>query len=330
MRHSAFSHRKSLSSVLTLLFFFLLFCVPMSIRAQVLGGEGVTLRTYPEYPQPFEETEIVIDDYSVNTTGATINWYVNNKKIDAFTNERSLTLLTGKLGEKTTVQVVLSRPNTPPLSATRVITPIAIDLILEAETYTPYFYRGRALPTADARARAIAVVHDGTRGVAQSYTYKWSIGDSIVSGGSLVGKNVLDFTIPHYNTSGLSVEVYNSKSERIGVASMSLEGVQPELHFYESSPLRGLGEKEVRDTVPFVSDEITLFAEPYYMNTGSKYQNANFVWKLNGTKVTEERELPHALTLQKASDSGAITIQTDITTRTTMPQFLTGTVRLEF
>ena len=142
----------------------ILFANVSTSHAQSFLGQTdpVQLIPNPEFPTPKSQITISLNDYSVETTGANITWYVNNIEDASFRNERSISITTGALGEKTTVRVVLTRSNAPALSSSITIVPTVVDIVLEANTYVPNFYKGRALPSTESRVRAIAVVHDNS------------------------------------------------------------------------------------------------------------------------------------------------------------------------
>ncbi len=291
---------------------------------------SVHLIPNPEFPSPNSQVQITLDDYSVQTTGADITWYIQGTENKDFRNERSISLVTGTLGEKITVRVVLTRSNAPALSSSITIVPSVVDLILEANTYVPDFYKGRALPSTESRVRAIAVVHDNSSTPDTTYTYKWMVGDAVMFGGPVKGKNVLDFDIPHYDSGELSVEVFNSKGETLGKQSLTLPVVEPELHFYEHNPLRGLYQREVANPLTLIGEETTIYGEPYFMNTRMREQDASFSWSINSESAEHDAETPNAITLRHVGGEGSAEIGLTIVTKGQIPQFLESAFSLFF
>ena len=238
-------------------FVFFLFSIATPLHAQTIPGQstGLTLIADPSYPAPHTETIISIDDYSINTVGSTISWFINNVEQTKNKNERSIKVTTGNLGKNTTVRVALSRAGSPVLTTSLSLTPSQVDIILESTTYVPRFYKGRALPTRDSMMRATAVVHDGTATPDSSYVYQWSLDSTVLMGGQTKGKRTIDIQMPHYDDLDLFVEVYKPTGELIGRGAVLLLAVEPELHFYESSPLRGLSERELFSPFSLIGEE---------------------------------------------------------------------------
>lgn len=311
-------------------FVFTLYGEPAHAQSLFETVKGITLTTVPEFPSPHAPVQVSLDDYSVETTGASIAWFINGVERTEFKNERSITIQTGDVGEKSTVRVVLTRSNAPALSHSLSIVPTEIDIILEADTYVPSFYRGRALPSRDSSLRAIAVVHDGTNVPDSAYTYKWSLGNTVISGGPVTGRNVLMLDLPHFDNQPLLVEVFDSTGTRIGRNEVQLIGTEPELHFYEHSPLRGLSEREVVSPAPLLEQETTFYGEPYFLNARIDKNDADFVWKTNGEEQAPNQATPNAITLRSLGGSGEATVELSIVTKGTFPQFIQNAFRLIF
>jgi hypothetical protein len=269
---------------------------------------------------------VSLEDYSIDTLGAIIQWYVDGEELKDRKNERSIAVLSKALGEKTDVRVVVSRPNSPQLSQSVSIVPAAVDLILEADTYVPYFYQGRALPSGDSSVKAIAVVNDGS-GKKAPYSYKWAEGSTVLFGGPLKGKNAVNMTLSRYDNKTLSVEVFDSKGASVGRKAIVLRASEPELLFYEESPLRGLSERSIAS--PFVSfgDQVTLYGEPYYLN--AQMSDADSYWSIDGQQQGAS-EIPNAITLEKTGSGGSALIKFTAITKGLVPQFLEDSFKIVF
>lgn len=303
---------------------------PAGAQTPSFVATSIYLESAPQYPEPNSTVLVSLNDYSVNTLGATINWFVNGVEQVVAKNERSIKVPTHELGTEEVVKVVLSRTNTPSLSATLSLTPVVIDIILEADTYIPSFYKGRALPSQESSVRAIALVHDTDGGLKEEYTYKWSAGSTVLLGGPVRGKYTLDYIMPRYDDNELTVEVFNAKGVSVGKKSILVSPVETQLHFYEYSSLRGLSERTTANPLPLISEETTLYGEPYFMNTSMEESGATFTWKLNGEPVPADASLPNAITLSHSGDMGESLVSLSIITKSRIPQYVMETLKLIF
>lgn len=311
---------------------FVLSCVPHLLHAQSLGGGsiGVSIASNPEFPGANSTVEISLDDYQLNTVGATITWYVDSVEQTSFRNARSITITTGALGRKSVVSVVLTRSDAPQLKASLTLIPTEVHIILEANTYVPDFYKGRALPSISSLVRAITIVEDGTKSTPGAYTYTWSEENTVLFGGPMKGKNVYEFTMPRYGTKRLFVDVADATGNTIGRGAVNLVATNPEMHFYEQSPLRGLSQKVVADPLPFIGEETTIYGEPYFISSRMNTTDASFNWRIDGAKTNQDAAVPNAITLQRVGESGTTKVSLDIITKRQIPDFIKGAFNLVF
>jgi hypothetical protein len=324
-------------SIATLLLFSLCFALsllaPKVMHAQsfLSGDNGLRLILSPQFPVPHSEVTVSVDDYSIETLGSTITWYVDGKEIKEVTNERAITVTTGALGKKSEVRVLVTNAKSPAFSATQSISPTVVDVTLESDTYVPSFYKGRALPSRESSVKALAVVHDDTTLPDSRYTFKWTLNDAVLHGGPVTGKSSTNFTMPRYDGGRLTVEVFNTDSVLVGKRTLVLNPTELEMHFYENSPLRGLSQKEIRDTYALTREEVTIYGEPYFMNTNIISPSlADVVWEINGEKVQSSTEAPNTITLKRVGESGSAQVSCSIVTKTRIPQFVRGTFQAFF
>ncbi len=304
--------------------------VHTSAQAPSFVANSIYLESVPQYPEPNSSVNVSVNDYSVNTLGATISWFVNGVEQVTSKNERSIKVPTRELGTQEDVKVVLSRTNSPSLSATLTLTPVVIDIILEADTYIPSFYKGRALPSQDSSVRAIALVHDTDGGIKNEYVYKWSLDDTVLMGGAVKGKNSINFVTPSFRDSELTVQIFDTNGKTVSKKSMTISAIDPEMHFYEYSSLRGLSERAAVSPLPFIAEEITLSGEPYFMNSRMDTNKMNFNWMLDNDFVTPDATTPNALTLRRNEGSGSSFVSLEIIMNSRIPQFVKQELQLIF
>ncbi len=313
-------------------FFLVCLSLPHLISAQSFtgGSTGVTLSANPQFPGANYDTIISLDDYQLDTAGATITWFVDSVEQTASRNARSITVKTGSIGRKSVVSVILSRTNAPQLTASITLVPTEVHIILEAHTYVPSFYKGRALPNIGSEVRAIAIVEDGTKTIPSAYSYTWSEENTVLFGGPLKGKYAYEFTMPRYGTKQLSVDVTDGTGKSVGRGVVSLKATEPELHFYEQSPLRGLSQKAVANPHTLIGEETTIYGEPYFISAKMNRSDALFTWKINNAITNQDTVDPNAITLQKVGESGNSQISLEVLTRRQIPELLKGVFNLVF
>ncbi len=288
------------------LFLFCLLILPFTVHAQsVLPEQNLTLKLSPLTPEPNTETTISLDAYSYETNGATIIWYVDGKEETSARNQRSLKITTKDAGEETNIKVDIDLPNNQQLTKSITINPIRIDLVLESNTLVPAFYQGRSLPTVGSTVRVIATPYTGGNVSPSDYTYVWKHNNQVLFGGAIKGKQVAEIKIGLGIEQIISVDVINSRGETVAKKSIVLPLAKPEILFYEENPLRGASQIALSDTYYLIDDEVTLRAEPYYMDSNIFSTEPLIEWSLNSKQIPNPSSDPQYLTLQKKLTSGA-------------------------
>ena len=282
----------------------------------------LSLVASPAHPAPQSTVSISLDDYALDTVGAAIQWYIDGTAQSDFHNKRTISVTTGGLGMQNEIRAVLTKEGMAPITANLTLKPTVVDIIIEANTYVPLFYEGRALPTNSSQVRATAVVHDGTTQKANAYSYKWKLGEEVLLGGTELSAQTVSFAYPRYRETELFVEAYDARGNFVGEGTTQLLATEPELHFYEYSQLRGLSGREMQFPFRSTASNSTLYAEPYYLNTTMHGADATYTWYLNNTEVPHDQNSMHALSLKRVGEGGSATVHFKALTHATPPQFI--------
>lgn len=316
-----------LLSVLVSLSYTLFVATP--VHAVMVGEETASLVTSPRYPEPRSTITVSLDAYTVDTTGASIAWYVDGKEVSGARNARSFELTTGALGTSQTVRADIVRAGGFPLTVSRAITPMRIDLITEAMTYVPAFYKGRSLPGEDLPVHFVALPHNGSGAAPSTFTYRWELDTTVLFGGPVKGKYAIDITMPRYAEHTLGVSVIDAAGKTVGESHVILTASEPELYFYEYSALRGISDRALLQQTTIVGDEMTVYGEPYYIAPSINPEAVGFTWSIDNEDVATFED-PHALTLRKSGGSGTAQIELEALTKTQIPKYLRESFTIMF
>lgn len=314
------SIRGSLLFLSLLLFLFFNVCVA-SAQSFPSSFGSIALVPSPSFPGPQTTVTLSLDDYSVQSIGSTIVWYVDAVEDTSNRNARSITLKTKNIGEKTVVKVVLYQNGMARFTTTHTLYPSVTDLIVEASTHVPSFYKGRILPSVSAPIRVVALLHNDAQMPLTAYSYKWTLGTEVLFGGPVQGQYSVSTDMPYFGDEELTVEIFDTDGVLVGENAILLHAIDPELHFYEFSPLRGLMQKELYSPLKLLGEETTIFAEPYYLDAEVRPQGADFVWTIDGTKVAGDEHTPHSITLTRQGESGKNYVEFSAVTKKRLPQY---------
>ncbi|MFT7507142.1 MAG: hypothetical protein ACI92I_000281 [Acidimicrobiales bacterium] len=322
---------------------FLLFFFILNISFFAFPGEGTaqfgnpidpssasTLVFSPRYPEPNEQITIELNDYSINTSGAAIQWFIDGTEEVLVQNERSISITAGELGSKTIVTAITTLANGSRIEAQKNITPIRIDMLIEADTLAPSFYKGRTIPSTGSSIQVTALPFTGVDRNPETFSYVWRVDDKVQGGGSRYGRNSITFTSGFEKNILVSVDVIDDAGNILSSESTYIPLANPELHFYEINPLRGMSEIAMNNGFIFLGDEIKIHAVPYFVDKSLVTNNPHIEWKLNNQTIQNPSTNPQEITLRKEGDSGSFAIEFHIRNLRQLLQGVKDSVTINF
>lgn len=174
-----------------------------------------------------------------------------------------------------------------------------VDLLFDADSYVPPFYRGRALPSAGTNMHLQALARFG--GVPDSQiTYTWRRNGQVESSVSGAGRSSISLTAPTlFGTDTISVDARTADGSMYGSASVAISSIDPRATLYqdhplfgieyynaltplEASPLTGLTDQ---NSIPDL--EMTFAAVPYFAQASNPNDpRLAYAWSVNGAPVS--------------------------------------------
>ncbi len=293
---------------------FIGFLAPLSVFAA--GLDLINITTNPKTPGPNQDVTISMNSYAVDLNTATIIWFVNKSPSKQGIAEKTLTIHTGDLGTKTIVDITILG-NTGKISKQIVIAPAEVDVLWEAQTYTPPFYKGKALPSYKSLVRVTAIPRfNALTSDPTQYYYKWTY-NKIQGAGEALGKNsiVIPMGFPDSKIP-VAVTVTLPGTDWSGYKLTNIPGHEAKLVLYEQAPLLGVQFDHALTTNQTpkrgLGNTFNVHAVPYYFSTDN-VQNGELIytWTVNRSNVVTGLDpLNITLTKQsKAEESFAISLR---------------------
>jgi hypothetical protein len=295
--------------------------------AQLLvPGSDAYLKVEPQAPAPGQSVNVSVEAYSVDLTGADIRWYVDGSERADGRGARAIAVTASNLGQPVAVRADVATRNDGTLSLSTSIFPSILDTIVEADTYVPPFYKGRALPAAGEPVSVTVVPYLGGNTNSGGLVYTWRLGSTVLFGGPVVGKTHATFTMPK-SQSVLSIQITTAGGAVVGEKSITLKPAHPDLQFYEDNPLRGLGFRAIGPSLVLSGDETTVRAEPYFVAKNIFSLDPAVGWTIGG-QTAPAASAPNVITLQKTGESGSAEIEFSLTNRQSLLQAVRGSFTL--
>lgn len=277
-------------------------CKALAISPSV--GVSVT----PESVSPGDLVTIELESFSTDLNRAEIVWVVDGITLLQGVGQKEYSLSAKGLGEQTKVEITINTTNGIPVLKTVFINPQSIDLLWEAiDSYTPPFYKGKALPSRGALIKtSVLPFLKGSRGTfsnPNSLVYNWEQNYKPYPSVSGYGKSFYVFRNTFLQKEELlKVKVSTVDGTLTASNSVNLSFFNPEILFYEKKPAIGVLFNESKNQgLTLTENEISLLGVPYFSSTKTKVGvldgTLSLTWKINDSFVSSDR--PDVLTVRK-------------------------------
>mgnify|MGYP001588896948 FL=1 len=258
-------------------------------RAQFIP-DPVSLVATPSSPSPRETVLIEASTPTFDQESAFFSWTVNGNLRPEFSGQgkNQITLTAGEIGSTLQVNVEASAPQGTGGTASLSVRVSDLALTWLAETYTPKWYKGKALPVQNSVVNIVAIprfVIGGREIPSRNLIYRWGLDDEdrALSGvGSQVFQVQISIMPKISHHIRVTIEDPGGQIRREG--ELFIVPVRPRLALYPSSPLGGI---EFRSSPAFYQTAtrgiLDFQAEPFFFPVKSK-KELPFRWTVGGVE----------------------------------------------
>ncbi|OHA36399.1 MAG: hypothetical protein A2W65_02770 [Candidatus Taylorbacteria bacterium RIFCSPLOWO2_02_50_13] len=271
------------------------------------AGTELTMAISPEFPRPGDPITVSVESYNIDLNRADVRWFINGKLVQSGVGGKSIVTRAGRAGELMEIRVVALGENGVIYSANISLRPAEVNLLWQAESYTPPFYKGKALMPYQGTV-LVAAVPSFSRGnsvmSSESLIYTWKEGDEVIGDSSGKGKSLFVFRgdVP-IRPKTISVLVESPDHTMMAEASVDIVPVAPRLLFYEVHPLYGILPKALIGSFFMWGDETHIGVFPFYFETDARASaQISYGWEVNYQPVSNERG--PSITLRRATYAG--------------------------
>lgn len=245
----------------------------------------------PDYPRPNEVVYVNLSMYTESLDSSDIAWYRDGKLATSGKGLTKYSFRMGQAGENVTIEIRVRLLSGATFSKSIILNPASVDIIWEANSYVPPFYKGRALHPIQGSLKLVAMPEffkNGTRISPQNLIYQWSNGINAYQDQSGYGKNVVVVNGSLFGrTEKIEVLVTDPINNLVAQGFVDIDPVDPQIVFYQIDPYYGhIFDKAVFGSFNLKSDEVQVLAAPYYFSK-EKPGLLQYNWMLNGTSVDD-------------------------------------------
>lgn len=265
----------------------------------------------PKNPSSNQNISLTLSS-PVSLNDAEITWSLDNKIVLKGVGEKILRFKTGPVGSNNKIGVVIKTQDGNIIYKDIEIRPADVDMLWEAYTYTPPFYKGKALDSTNSIIKIVAIPHlvnsDGAKISPQNLIYEWKIKDEVREDLSGLGKNTYTFQtdiIPTKETIEVGVKSVDGLSSASG--QITLTSSNPKIVVFENNPLLGILFNSVIKNKPLPSNETMLSAFPFFFST-KKSSGVDYTWRIN-EKIIDSKDSSVVFVKPTESGSSKISVQ---------------------
>lgn len=260
----------------------------LSIPGQIPDiEEQVSIDMSPSLPKPNQQIKLKVNAYGTDLSKAQITWKVNGVEQKSGRGEQEFETNSGNIGTKTTINISIKPSNGPVIEKTVYFTPQEVDLIWEARSYTPPFYRGKSLQGPMGNVTVLAMPNfkkENKQSVnTNTIKYTWQRNSKVSGVNSGYQKNYFSFKGEILlKPEEIQVEATDDNG---GVAKAFLEisPIEPKIFFYENSPLYGILFNKTTSLFQMNNKEISLASVPLFFETTSRNNSElEYTWDIDG------------------------------------------------
>lgn len=278
-------------------------------------GDQIEFTIEPSFPKPGGDVNITLEAYGTDLNIANITWTVDGKIAKSGKGEKSFALKAGKEGSATRVETSIETAEGEVIKKQFSINPQTVDIIWEARTYAPPFYKGKTMYTPQEKIVFVAMPNlttvSGASISPKQTIYKWSKDNTVLGSLSGYGKSAYI-----YSGSVLSIPVditveASAESGQAARSNITLSPIGAEAAFYEDSPSLGvLFNREVSTGINMSgSREKSIAVFPYFFGVQSRSEpKLSYTWTMNGSRLDVDKSQSVMTFRNEKNEEGVATI----------------------
>lgn len=286
---------------------------------QFFSGGGINVFISPNPPKPNQEVEISIENFSTDLNRATISWYIDGVLQRQGRGIKSIVMNSGSVGSRKVIDITIDG-SSGVITKKIIVAPADIKIFEQSSSYTPPFYKGKALTSPESEVLLIAspnfVSRNGSAVPEGSIVFTWKRNGKVLGSDSGLGKSTLMVKAPRIQGEIIDIEVEGvSTSEGIVASSKhELRAFNQEIIFYEDNPLTGVNlNKAIGQNFDLNKQELTVVAYPYFFGVDDlRDSSLIYRWAINNNAVSPTGGTPNIITLRKPDDEGLSNISLSV------------------
>ena len=301
----------------------------LSARAQMtpqdaaqVNTQDISVSTTPDVPGPYQDVTITLGSYITDLNRAYVSWNQDGNVALAGIGKYAYTFTTGGVGQTTNIRVTIALISGEIITKNLSFNPAELDVLWEgADAYTPPFYRGRAMPTAEGVVRVVAIpqIQNGKALLPQGgYVFSWKKNDNVMSEDSGYGKSAFVYQKDYLNDiDDVQVTAQDNNTGAEAQLDIPVPVFDAQILMYASDPITGIDwDHELGSNYTVGSADKTIIAIPYFYTPADPLDSSlTYAWTINGDPI-DTPAIENMLTLKSGGTNGVSDLALKITSAT--------------
>ncbi len=274
-------------------------------------GSDIAISAIPTNPQPLEPVILEIKSYSTDLNQATIVWRYNGKIVSSGIGRIRINVLAPSANSAGLITATVSGTGFAASSTAIDLRTAKIDLLWEAaDSYTPAFYKGKAMFSPNGLLRVTAIP---ARSAPKNLSFEWSRNDSVIQSASGYNKNSITFRNETLKQQEL-ISVSAQSGFFGGNNTITLSPGNPQIVLYKKTEGFVDYNNGYLSTIATGDPGITLRFEPYFFSTPQGIdKNLVFDIKNNDNQLYGDQK-QNEISLSRPDNGGQSAIQVGVNT----------------
>ncbi len=267
-----------------------------------LATADLSITTIPLEPQPLQPVQVRLQSFGFSLDQATIVWKYNGTTVASGTGRTSISVTAPANGKVATLTATATSTDFNESVVSLILRPASVDVLWEgADSYTPAFYKGRALPSNNGIIRVTAIP---SITAPRELSYTWSKNDSVVQGSSGYAKSSMLFKNETLDTIE-NISVSASSASFSGTGSASITPRTPNfIGYFNNEGYIDYANGSATALTTTAPGSIIRF-EPFFFSTPySVDHDLTFTYTDNDGNAIEVGSIPNELRLSRPEEGG--------------------------
>ena len=304
--------------IVPVLFFGLFVLSTQTVVAQ--SAINTSISVVPGTLRADEPFSVALTSSDIDLDRAQISWYINDILGLSGVGKIGFSSAAGPVGAALNIRAEITAPNGRIVTKRTTVAAQEIDFLWRAHSYTPPFYLGRSLAPSAGFVSITAMPYmadiDGNIIDPRDLVYTWSQEGVVLGNASGFGKQtiVLENGQIEERPLHLRLKVSSKDNTVASEESVLIPLTEPDILFYENSPLRGVQYQSIMRSADLGGNELVLRAEPYFFSRDDvDNDKLLYKWSMNGSSIEETSvQQKNELILRRSEGEGIANILLEI------------------